>query len=116
MLSAHRGVKSRSSLEYAATSTDDESAAAPLVVLPSSTELFYFYAQSLESCATLAAGSDKILLDLAKVHGKWLKIYAGQLSFDQYYSIQCSSPLFRGCSHHQPEEVSDHHSLIYFHN
>jgi hypothetical protein len=81
MLAAHRGVRSRASLEQVAMSTEDgEGAVAPLVVLPSSTELFYFYAQSLESCANLAAGSDKVLLDLAKVHGKWLKVYAGECS------------------------------------
>jgi vacuolar protein sorting-associated protein 53 len=80
MLVAHRGVKSRTSLEQVATSSEDEAAVVPLVVLPSSTELFYFYAQSLESCAKLATGSDRILLDLAKVHGKWLKIYAGKVT------------------------------------
>jgi hypothetical protein len=78
MMSAHRSVKSRSSLEQAAASVEGEGGATPLVVLPSSTELFYFYAQSLESCSNLAVGSDKMLLDLAKVHAKWLKVYAGQ--------------------------------------
>jgi hypothetical protein len=77
MLAAQRGVRSRDSIDQA--SVEDESAAVPLVVLPSSTELFYFYAQSLESCAQLAGGSDKIILELGKVHGKWLRVYAGTL-------------------------------------
>jgi hypothetical protein len=76
MLAAHRGVKSRSSLEVATTEDDDAPASVP--VLPSSTELFYFYAQSLDSCAKLSVGSDKLLLDLTKVQGKWLRTYAGK--------------------------------------
>jgi hypothetical protein len=76
MLAAHRGVKSRSSLEV--TSTEAEDLPASVLVLPSSTELFYFYAQSLDSCAKLSTGSDKLLLDLTKVQGKWLRAYAGE--------------------------------------
>jgi vacuolar protein sorting-associated protein 53 len=45
-------------------------------VLPSSTELFYFYAQSLEQCAKLSTG--KPLYDLCQVHKRWLRIYAGK--------------------------------------
>ena len=46
-----------------------------MVVLPSSTELFYFYGQSLEQCASLSTAQP--LFDLANVHKKWLRIYAG---------------------------------------
>lgn len=55
--------------------TADESADTPVPVLPSSTELFYFYGQNLDQCAKLSTG--KPLFDLCKVHKKWLKIYAG---------------------------------------
>ena len=51
---------------------------APMVVLPSSTELFHFYAQSLEQCAKLSTGQP--LFDLYKVQKKWLRIYAGAFS------------------------------------
>ena len=44
-------------------------------VFPSSTELFYFYAQILEQCANLFTGQP--LYDLAQLQKKWLKIYAG---------------------------------------
>ncbi|KAG6859051.1 hypothetical protein C0993_004603, partial [Termitomyces sp. T159_Od127] len=43
-------------------------------VLPSSTDLFYFYAQSLEQCAKLSTGQP--LFDLCTLHKKWLRIYA----------------------------------------
>ena len=46
-----------------------------MTVLPSSTELFHAYAGSLEQCAKLSTG--KPLFDLAGLHKKWLKIYAG---------------------------------------
>jgi vacuolar protein sorting-associated protein 53 len=48
-----------------------------MMVFPSSTELFYFYGQSLEQCANLSTGQP--LHDLAEVHKKWLRIYAGNL-------------------------------------
>ena len=48
-----------------------------MTVLPSSTELFHAYAGSLEQCAKLSTG--KPLFDLAGLHKKWLKIYAGKL-------------------------------------
>lgn len=47
------------------------------LVLPSSTELFYFYAQNLEQCAKLFTGQP--LFDLCQLHKKWLRIYAGAL-------------------------------------
>ncbi|KAI5477878.1 GARP complex subunit Vps53 [Pseudohyphozyma bogoriensis] len=46
----------------------------PSAVLPSSTELFYFYREALEKCAKLSVRQP--LLDLTKVYRKWLKIYA----------------------------------------
>ncbi|KAI5123978.1 hypothetical protein M0805_006390 [Coniferiporia weirii] len=73
MLSPYRGKKSRSSLD-AAPSSSTESSPTPAVVLPSSTELFYFYGQILEQCSKLFIG--KPLLDLASLMRKWLKIYA----------------------------------------
>ncbi|KAF7361607.1 Vacuolar protein sorting-associated protein 53 [Mycena venus] len=45
-----------------------------IMVLPSSTELFYFYGQSLEQCAKLSTG--KPLYNLSTLHKKWLRIYA----------------------------------------
>lgn len=43
-------------------------------VLPSSTELFYFYRQTLEQCARLSTRAP--FLDLCGVFKKWLKAYA----------------------------------------
>lgn len=72
MLAPYRGTKARSSLDMAAGS---ESSAA---VLPSSTELFYFYGQNLEQCAKLSTKGP--LFDLCTLHRKWLRIYAGMSS------------------------------------
>ncbi|KAJ7772691.1 Vps53-like protein [Mycena maculata] len=79
MLAPHRkghGVRSaRPSLEVDGDLPgDSDSKNSPIVVLPSSTELFYFYGQSLEQCAKLSTG--KPLFDLATLHKKWLRIYA----------------------------------------
>ncbi|POY71074.1 hypothetical protein BMF94_5831 [Rhodotorula taiwanensis] len=46
----------------------------PSAVLPSSTELFYFYREALERCAKLSTRQP--MLDLCKVYRKWLKTYA----------------------------------------
>ncbi len=46
-------------------------------VLPSSTELFYFYRQTLEQCAKISAR--KPLRDLSSVFKKWLRIYANDV-------------------------------------
>ncbi|KAF9227157.1 hypothetical protein BS17DRAFT_449775 [Gyrodon lividus] len=85
MLAPHRSPKARSSHDAApkpptatstpraSLSTTDEPEPVP-IVLPSSTELFYFYAQSLEQCAKLSTG--QALFDLCGVQKKWLKIYA----------------------------------------
>ncbi|KAJ7346960.1 Vps53-like protein [Mycena albidolilacea] len=77
MLAPHRkgrGVKDpRPSLDvdHDIPSDDDNKT---VVVLPSSTELFYFYGQSLEQCAKLSTG--KPLFNLLTLHKKWLRIYA----------------------------------------
>ena len=44
-------------------------------VLPSSTELFYFYSQTLEQCGKYTVGEP--MWKLAKVFAKWLKIFSG---------------------------------------
>ncbi|PFH49037.1 hypothetical protein AMATHDRAFT_64066 [Amanita thiersii Skay4041] len=80
MLAPHRKSKltrtqPRSSLDTqssgASAKNDEETA---MVVLPSSTELFYFYRQSLGQCAKYSTG--QTLFDLCTVHKRWLKIYA----------------------------------------
>lgn len=60
-----------------APSTDDHQTS-PMTVLPSSTDLFFFYGQSLEQCAKLSTGQP--LFDLCTLHKKWLRIYAGKSS------------------------------------
>ncbi|KAJ7045845.1 Vps53-like protein [Mycena alexandri] len=78
MLAPHRktrGFKSpRPSLDVDHDTPGDGDNKSSPIVLPSSTELFYFYGQSLEQCAKLSTG--KPLFDLAAVHKKWLRIYA----------------------------------------
>lgn len=69
-----RGSSDTASSDVADADDANASSALP-VVLPSSTELFYFYGQSLDQCAKLSTG--KPLYDLCNVHKKWLKIYAG---------------------------------------
>lgn len=54
----------------------DDAEQTAIVVLPSSTELFYVYGQTLEGCATLSTG--KPLFDLLGVFKKWLRVYAGE--------------------------------------
>lgn len=68
MLSAYRGPRSRPSMEGL------DMGEQPASVLPSSTELFYFYAQILEQCRKYSTG--KGMKDLAAVFSKWLKIYS----------------------------------------
>lgn len=46
-------------------------------ILPSSTELFYFYRETLESCAKLSTKST--FLELCNVYKKWLKVYAEEV-------------------------------------
>ena len=78
MMSQYRGSKSRSSLEAStprASQDDDDATRAS--VLPSSTELFYFYAQVLDQCSDLFTGQP--LFDLCNLYKRWLRIYAGML-------------------------------------
>ena len=46
-------------------------------VLPSSTELFYYYRETLERCAKLSTKGP--FLDLCKVYKKWLRVYAEEV-------------------------------------
>jgi len=83
MLAPHRAStskgKPRTSLDATprtsvSTDTDPDH---PQTVLSSSTELFYFYGQSLEQCAKLS--TRQALFDLFMLHKKWLRIYAGEM-------------------------------------
>ncbi|KAI0000479.1 Vps53-like protein [Russula vinacea] len=65
----------RSSCPHRVPKTRDAEQTA-IVVLPSSTELFYVYGQTLEGCATLSTG--RPLFDLLEVFKKWLRVYAGR--------------------------------------
>lgn len=47
-------------------------------VLPSSTELFYFYGQTMEQCGKYTTGEP--MKKLGNVFAKWLKIYSGEYS------------------------------------
>ncbi|KAG8929172.1 Vacuolar protein sorting-associated protein 53 [Tulasnella sp. 417] len=82
MLAPFRGAtRSRQSIDSATGSggTSSEGERHAVMVLPSSTELFYFYGQTLEQCAKLFTG--KPLFDLANLHKKWLGIYAEDVLF-----------------------------------
>lgn len=82
MLASHRnGLRARSSLEarpsFDVPNPGSEEDSAPLMVHPSSTELFYFIGHNLEQCANLGrTGTGKALFDLLGIHKKWLKVYA----------------------------------------
>ncbi|WWC70074.1 uncharacterized protein I206_104020 [Kwoniella pini CBS 10737] len=71
MLSQYRGPRSRSSME-GAMQTESESPVP--IILPSSTELFYFYGQTLEQCEKYTKGEP--MRKLSKVFAKWLKVYS----------------------------------------
>jgi hypothetical protein len=60
------------------TETVEDNNPSSMTVLPSSTDLFYFYGQILEQCAKLSTGQP--LFDLSMLFKKWLRIYAGKLS------------------------------------
>lgn len=78
MLGPHRKGAPRTSLDTPRASADmNEEEETPLIVLPSSTELFYFYGQSLEQCAKLSSG--KALFDLSNIQKKWLRVYAEEV-------------------------------------
>jgi vacuolar protein sorting-associated protein 53 len=83
MLAQHRkNNKARTSLEApseGSSAHEHDGEEDKTVVLPSSTELFYFYAQSLEQCARLSTG--KALFDFGVMCAKWLRIYAGIVLF-----------------------------------
>jgi hypothetical protein len=74
MLTPHRGNRSRSSME-GAMQDDSESENPTPTVLPSSTELFYFYGQTMEQCSKYTTGEP--LKKLGKIFAKWLKVYSG---------------------------------------
>ncbi|TFY62573.1 hypothetical protein EVJ58_g3787 [Rhodofomes roseus] len=74
MLSQYRGSKSRSSLEAASTRTSIDDSAPPVLVLPSSTEMFYYYRQTLDQLSSLFTGQP--LYDLCSLHKRWLRVYA----------------------------------------
>lgn len=98
MLAPHRKkgkAPPRTSLETNRTSTDEEKGEQSMVVLPSSTELFYFYGQSLDQCAKLSTG--QAFFDLCNLHKKWLRIYAG--AFRQLLVIRQNpyGKKIRGC-------------------
>ena len=81
MLAPHRNGQALRPAPAPRTSTDqeeeDNNEPSPSAVLPSSTELFYFYAQTLDQCASLSTGQP--LYDLANLHKKWLRIYADEV-------------------------------------
>ena len=104
LLSPHRGSRPRASLDTIQShSTVDNTEQTSNVVLPSSTELFYVYGQTLEGCATLSTG--KPLFDLLEVFKKWLRVYAGKHSFLTSASLNrpCAR---RGCSYVTNASVS----------
>ena len=70
MMAAYRGSKAHPSLDEQGHEEEDNQH-----VLPSSGDLFYFYAQTLEQCAKFTTG--RPLYDLFVVFKKWLRIYAG---------------------------------------
>ncbi|TYJ54567.1 hypothetical protein B9479_004795 [Cryptococcus floricola] len=74
MLSAYRGSNARPSLE----SVIAEEPETPVpTVLPSSTELFYFYGQQLDQCEKYSRG--ETMRKLSDVFVKWLNVYAGEV-------------------------------------
>lgn len=57
-----------------AANTEDDGT---MVVLPSSTDLFYFYKETLAQCSKFSTG--KALLDLSQVFAKHLDSYCNQI-------------------------------------
>lgn len=83
LLAPHRVPKTRGSLDTNQShSTVEDAEQTAIVVLPSSTELFYVYGQTLEGCATLSTG--RPLFDLLEVFKKWLRVYAGRKTLASY--------------------------------
>ena len=87
MLAPHRKGKANKPQPRASSEapTGEDSASSPMTVLPSSTDLFYFYGQSLEQCAQLSTG--QALFNLCTLHKKWLRIYAGEVFLAGYLSL-----------------------------
>ena len=111
MLAHYRGPKSRTSLEVtSASSHGDEEDSHPALVLPSSTELFYFYAQTLDQCAKLFTGQP--LYDLCNLHKKWLKIYAGTSSHAHLCYEHTDHTTNRGRPRRKHEEVRSPLSFV----
>lgn len=108
MLTPHRGAKMRPSLDEVQTpGTSSNPDNPPITVLPSSTELFFFYAQNLEQCAKLSTKG--MLAEVFGVWGKWLRIYAGLLIAYRCYVgflIDVILPI-RGCLDGQHEKVNN---------
>lgn len=67
----------KSSVEVSRDDNSEEQSVKASGILPSSTELFYFYRETLESCAKLSTKAT--FLDLCNVYKKWLKIYAEEV-------------------------------------
>ena len=94
MLAQYRGSKSRSSLEAASTRTSVDDSGPPVLVLPSSTEMFYYYRQTLDQLSSLFTGQP--LYDLCSLHKKWLRIYAGEPAICAIILVtQCISTIRR---------------------
>ncbi|KAI0266660.1 Vps53-like protein [Gloeopeniophorella convolvens] len=74
LLAPHRGSRARASLDTVQSHSTAEDAETATAVLPSSTELFYVYGQTLEGCASLSTG--RPLFDLFEVFRKWLRVFA----------------------------------------
>lgn len=86
MLSQYRGARSRPSLEGA---FGEEGEIPSPTVLPSSTELFYFYGQTLEQCGKYT--TEDPMNRLSKVFAKWLKVYSGQLLITYTLSFELTN-------------------------
>lgn len=72
MIQSYRNKPPRSSADFSQDSHDGDEESQG--ILPSSTELIYFYRETLERCALLSNKSP--FLDLCSVFKKWLKVYA----------------------------------------
>ena len=105
MLAQYRGSKSRSSLEAASTRTSVDDSAPPVLVLPSSTEMFYYYRQTLDQLSSLFTGQP--LYDLCSLHKKWLRIYAGKLGLRTIISVTDCPTTARGRTRSEYEEVGN---------
>lgn len=69
--------RSRKSSVEDASDPSGSSSGSRATLLPSSTELFYFYKETMERCAQLSTKT--AFLDLCNVFKKWLKVYAEEV-------------------------------------